>query len=189
VWVFQDGNLSGLLGFTATGTLDTSIPILMFCLAFGVSMDYEVSLLSRIKEEYDRTGDNAAAVAMGLARTGEIVTTAAVLLATVLVIFATSGVTLIKLFGVGLALAVIMDATLIRLCLVPAVMKLAGHANWWLPPQLRQLHHRFKISELDAEYAAAESARNVVPRPLVPIPGSSERRLEQPRDNTPIHHE
>ncbi|MGQ0776880.1 MAG: MMPL family transporter, partial [Pseudonocardiales bacterium] len=152
VWVFQDGNLSGLLGFTATGTLDTSIPILMFCLAFGVSMDYEVFLLSRIKEEYDRTGDNAAAVAMGLARTGKIVTTAAVLLATVLVIFATSGVTLIKLFGVGLALALVMDATLIRMCLVPAVMKLAGQANWWLPLPLRRFHQSFKISELETKY-------------------------------------
>ncbi|MGH3940755.1 MAG: MMPL family transporter [Pseudonocardiaceae bacterium] len=182
VWVFQDGNLSGLLGFTATGTLDTSIPILMFCLAFGVSMDYEVSLLSRIKEEYDRTGDNTVAVAMGLARTGEIVTMGAVLLATVLVIFATSGVTLIKLFGVGLALALVIDATLIRLCLVPAVMKLAGQANWWLPHPLRQIHHRFKISELDAEYAAAESARDISPKHLTSIPEPSEQY-----DSTSVH--
>ncbi|MGH3931373.1 MAG: IS701 family transposase, partial [Pseudonocardiaceae bacterium] len=169
VWVFQDGNLSDLLGFTATGTLDTSIPILMFCLAFGVSMDYEVFLLSRIKEEYDRTGDNTAAIAMGLARTGKIVTTAAVLLATVLAIFATSGVTLIKLFGVGLALAVLMDVTLIRLCLVPAVLKLAGQANWWLPHPLRRFHQRFKISELEAQYTV-EATRDFAPRQELRLP-------------------
>ncbi|MGI9002886.1 MAG: SDR family oxidoreductase [Pseudonocardia sp.] len=146
VWVFQEGHLSDLLGFTATGTLDLSIPILMFCLAFGVSMDYEVFLLSRIKEAYDRTGDNAGAVATGLARTGGIITAAALLLATVLVIFATSGVTLVKLFGLGIALAVVIDATLVRLCLVPAVMKLAGRANWWLPRRLRPFHDRFQIT-------------------------------------------
>src|ERR671919_2757149 len=109
-WIFQDGNLSGLLGFTATGTLDTSMPILMFCIAFGLSMDYEVFLLSRIKEEYDRTGDNVGSVAMGLERTGRIVTAAAAVLSVVFIAFATSGITFIKMFGVGMALAVVMDA-------------------------------------------------------------------------------
>ncbi|MGH3916818.1 MAG: MMPL family transporter [Pseudonocardiaceae bacterium] len=182
VWVFQDGHLSGLLGFTATGTLDTSIPILMFCLAFGVSMDYEVFLLSRIKEEYDRTGDNTTAVAMGLARTGGIVTAAAALLATVLIVFATSGVILIKLFGIGLALAVIVDATLIRLCLVPAAMKLAGPANWWLPRPLRRIHPRFISSEAHHK-GIAEGTRDFAPRHPALIPGSSESRLEQRGEN------
>jgi RND superfamily putative drug exporter len=149
VWVFQDGNLSGVLDFTATGTLDMQMPILMFCMAFGLSMDYEVFLLSRIKEEYDRTGDNTAAVAMGLERTGRIVTAAAALLAIVFVAFATSGVTIIKLVGVGLALAVVMDATLVRATLVPAFMRMAGRANWWAPRPLRLLYQRFGISDAE----------------------------------------
>ncbi|MGH2673231.1 MAG: MMPL family transporter, partial [Actinomycetota bacterium] len=147
VWIFQEGNLSDLLGFTATGTLDTSMPILMFCIAFGLSMDYEVFLLSRIKEEYDRTGDNEASVAMGLERTGRIVTAAAALLAVVFIAFATSGITFIKMFGIGMALAVIMDATLIRAALVPAFMRLAGNANWWAPAPLRRLHDRVGLRE------------------------------------------
>jgi len=147
VWIFQEGNLSGLLNFTATGTLDTSMPILMFCIAFGLSMDYEVFLLSRIKEEYDRTGENEASVAMGLERTGRIVTAAAALLAVVFIAFATSGITFIKMFGVGMALAVIMDATLIRAALVPAFMRLAGNANWWAPAPLRRLHDRIGLRE------------------------------------------
>ncbi len=147
VWVFQEGHLSGALGFTPTGMIDTTTPILMFCIAFGLSMDYEVFLLSRIKEEYDRTGDNAASVAMGLERTGRIVTAAAGLLAVVFVAFATSQITFIKLLGVGMALAVLMDATLIRGTLVPAFMRLAGKANWWAPAWLRRVHDRFGISE------------------------------------------
>ena len=147
VWVFQEGRMSDLLNFTATGTLDTTTPILMFCVAFGLSMDYEVFLLSRIKEEYDKTKDNTRSVAVGLERTGRIVTAAALLLAVVFIAFATSEITFIKLFGVGLALAVLMDATLIRAALVPAFMKLAGDANWWAPPPLRRLHERFGFSE------------------------------------------
>ena len=147
VWVFQEGRMSDLLNFTATGTLDTTTPILMFCVAFGLSMDYEVFLLSRIKEEYDKTKDNTRSVAVGLERTGRIVTAAALLLAVVFIAFATSEITFIKLFGVGLALAVLMDATLIRAALVPSFMKLAGDANWWAPPPLRKLHDRFGFSE------------------------------------------
>jgi putative drug exporter of the RND superfamily len=147
VWIFQDGNLSGVLDFTATGTIATTMPILMFCIAFGLSMDYEVFLLSRIKEEYDASGDNVSSVALGLERTGRIVTAAAALLAVVFLAFATSQVTFIKLFGLGLALAVILDATLIRAVLVPAFMRLAGDANWWAPAPLRRLHDRFGISE------------------------------------------
>ena len=151
VWVFQEGNLSGVLDFTPTGTLDTTTPILMFCVAFGLSMDYEVFLLSRIKEEHDRTGDNVSSVALGLERTGRIVTAAAVLIAVVFIAFATSNVTFIKLFGVGLTLAVLIDAFLIRATLVPAFMRLAGEANWWAPGPLRRFQQRYGISERDAE--------------------------------------
>jgi RND superfamily putative drug exporter len=147
VWIFQDGHLSESLDFIVTGTIDVTSPILMFCIAFGLSMDYEVFMLSRIKEEYDRTGDNQAAVAMGLERTGGIVTAAAAILSIVFVAFVTSAVTFIKLFGIGLTLAVLMDATLVRATLVPAFMRLAGRANWWAPGWMRKIHDRFGISE------------------------------------------
>ncbi len=147
VVIFQNGRGSGLLDFTPTGTLDTTTPILMFCVAFGLSMDYEVFLLSRIKEEHDRGAGTVESVARGLERTGRIVTAAAALLAIVFLAFATSGVTFIKLFGIGLTLAVLMDATLIRGALVPAFMRLAGEANWWAPAPLRRLHNRFGFSE------------------------------------------
>ncbi|MCZ7526549.1 MAG: MMPL family transporter [Acidimicrobiia bacterium] len=148
VWVFQDGHLAGLLGFTPTGTLVASVPVLMFCVAFGLSMDYEVFLLSRIKEEYDRSGDNTTSVALGLERTGRIVTAAAVLISVVFVAFASSGVTFVKMFGIGLALAVLIDAFVIRATLVPAFMRLAGRANWWAPPRLRRIHERFGFGEV-----------------------------------------
>jgi len=147
VWIFQHGNLSGALDFTSTGALDVTMPILMFCIAFGLSMDYEVFLLSRIKEEYDRTGDNTASVALGLERTGRIVTAAALLLSIVFVAFATSSVTFIKMFGVGLTIAVLADASLVRATLVPAFMRLAGRANWWAPKWMRKVYDRFGISE------------------------------------------
>ena len=147
VWLFQEGHLAGFLGFTPTGTIDTSMPVLLFCIAFGLSMDYEVFLLSRIKEEHDRTGDTVAAVATGLERTGRIVTTAAALLAIVFLAFATSKVSFIQLFGIGTALAIVVDATLIRALLVPAFMRLAGRANWWAPRPLRRLHDRIGLSE------------------------------------------
>ena len=147
VWIFQQGHGAGLLDFTATGLTDTTTPILMFCIAFGLSMDYEVFLLSRIKEEYDRTGDNEASVAAGLEHTGRIVTAAALLLSVTFLAFATSGITFIKLFGLGLAMAVIMDATIVRATLVPAFMKLAGDANWWAPAPLKRLQQRFGLHE------------------------------------------
>jgi putative drug exporter of the RND superfamily len=159
VWVFQDGNGSGLLGFTATGLTDISMPILMFCVAFGLSMDYEVFLLSRMKEEYDRTGDNDLAVATGIEKTGRLVTAAALLLSITFFAFATSGVTFIKLFGLGLAVAVLVDAFIVRSTLVPALMKLAGDWNWWAPGPLRRLHDRFGISEGEVPSEAPASAR------------------------------
>jgi RND superfamily putative drug exporter len=151
VWIFQDGHLSSFLDFTPTGMLDTTTPVLMFCVAFGLSMDYEVFLLSRIKEEYDKTGDNTTAVATGLARTGRIITAAALLISVVFLSFATSSVSFIKLFGVGLTVAVLMDATVVRATLVPAFMRLAGNANWWAPAPLRRLYERVGLSEAHAE--------------------------------------
>jgi RND superfamily putative drug exporter len=153
VWIFQQGHLSGVLSFTPTGMLDTTTPVLMFCVAFGLSMDYEVFLLSRIKEEYDLTGDNVHSVAVGLERTGGIVTALAVLISVVFLAFATSKITFIKLFGIGMATAVLMDATLIRALLVPAFMRVAGAANWWAPAPLRKLYRRFNFSDIDSEYA------------------------------------
>ncbi|MFF4353099.1 MMPL family transporter [Streptomyces sp. NPDC001530] len=148
VWVFQDGHLSGLLGdFTVTGFLPATLPVLMFCVAFGLSMDYEVFVLSRIKEEYDRTGDTVRAVVFGLQRSGGVVTAAAAVLSIVLVAIGTSKITNMKMLGLGLALAVLMDAIVVRGVLVPAMMRLLGRANWWAPRPLRRLHTRFGISE------------------------------------------
>jgi RND superfamily putative drug exporter len=148
VWVFQEGHLTGLIGDPiVTGALDTTTPILMFCVLFGLSMDYEVFLLSRIKEEWDATGDNTRAVAVGLERTGALVTAAAALLALVFLSFVTSGISFIKLLGLGTAIAVLMDATLVRGALVPAFMRLMGPANWWAPRPLKALHARFGLAE------------------------------------------
>jgi len=147
VWIFQEGHLSNVLDFTPTGSIDVSTPILNFCIAFGLSMDYEVFLLSRIKEEHDNGADNETAVAVGLERSGRIVTAAAALIAIVFVAFATSRVSFIKLSGVGMALAVLIDAFIIRGTLVPAFMRVAGDLNWWAPKSLRRLHDRIGISE------------------------------------------
>ncbi|MFI8104271.1 MMPL family transporter [Streptomyces sp. NPDC086023] len=147
VWVFQEGHLSGLLGFTATGDIETTLPVLMFCIAFGLSMDYGVFLISRIKEEYERTGDHEGAVRAGLAKTGGLITAAAVILAVVMVAIGSSRVTNTKMLGLGIALAVLMDAMVVRGLLVPAVMKLTGRATWWAPRPLRALHDRFGLSE------------------------------------------
>ena len=149
VWVFQGGHGAELLDFTPTGMTDLTTPILMFCIAFGLSMDYEVFLLSRIAEEHRRGADNTTAVAMGLQRTGRIVTAAAALLAVTFLAFATSGISFIKLFGLGLALAVLMDATVVRALLVPAFMRLAGDANWWAPGWMRRIHDHIGLSEGD----------------------------------------
>jgi RND superfamily putative drug exporter len=163
VWIFQEGNLSGILDFTATGMLDTTTPVLMFCVAFGLSMDYEVFLLSRIKEEYDKTGDNTKSVATGLARTGRIVTAAALLISVVFLSFAASSVSFIKLFGVGLTLAVLMDATIVRATLVPAFMRLAGRANWWAPAPLKRVYERIGLSEGRAEEALLDLRAPIPP--------------------------
>ncbi|MCT9076475.1 MMPL family transporter [Streptomyces fulvoviolaceus] len=147
VWVFQDGHLSGLLGFTSPGSIETTLPVLMFCVAFGLSMDYGVFLLSRIKEEYDRTGDHDEAVRHGVQRTGGLITAAAVILAVVMIAIGTSRVTNTKMLGLGIALAVLMDAMVVRSLLVPAIMRLTGRATWWAPGPLRRFHERFGVSE------------------------------------------
>lgn len=147
VWVFQEGHLSGLLGFDPTGAVDLFMPVLIFIFAFGLSMDYEVFLLSRIKEVHDATGDNDTAVAVGLQRTGKIITSAALLIVVVFAGFAAGEVLSIKQLGFGLALAVIVDATIVRSLLVPATMKLLGEWNWWAPAPLRRFHDRFGLRE------------------------------------------
>ncbi|MDW4899688.1 MMPL family transporter [Streptomyces californicus] len=165
VWVFQDGNLSGLLGFTSTGDIETTLPVLMFCVAFGLSMDYGVFLISRMKEEYDRTGDHEHSVTFGLRHTGGLITAAAVILAVVMVAIGTSRVTSTKMLGLGIALAVLMDAMVVRGLLVPAVMKLMGRSTWWAPTPLRAFHRRFGLSEGESAPAAAASAPAPAPAP------------------------
>jgi len=147
VWIFQDGNLSGLLDFTPTGTLEATQPILVLAIVFGLSMDYEVFLMSRIRERYLLTGDNTEAVATGLQRTGGLITTAALLLVVVIGAFSLSGITFIKLIGVAMAIAIVVDATVVRALLVPATMRLLGRWNWWAPAPLRRLHDRVGLRE------------------------------------------
>ncbi|GHE62228.1 MMPL family transporter [Streptomyces capitiformicae] len=147
VWIFQDGHLSDLLAFTSPGSIETTLPVLMFCVAFGLSMDYGVFLLSRIKEEYDHTGDHAASVRFGLQRTGGLITAAAVILAVVMIAIGTSRVTNTKMLGLGIALAVLMDAMVVRSLLVPAVMRLTGRATWWAPAPFKRFHERFGLTE------------------------------------------
>ena len=149
-WIFQDGHLSGLLGFTSPGYLDVTQPILMLAIIFGLSMDYEVFLLSRVREEWDRTGDNTTAVANGLQRSGRIITSAALLLAVVIGAFATSEILLMKMIGIGMLVAVLLDATIVRALLVPATMRLLGTANWWAPGPLRRWWERHGIRESES---------------------------------------
>jgi RND superfamily putative drug exporter len=147
VLIFQDGHLSGLLNFTATGAIDPAMPILMLAMLFGISMDYEVFLLSRVREQYDLTGSNTAAVAAGVQRTGSIITSAALLFIIVIGAFATSGITFIKMTGVGMAIAILLDATIVRALLVPATMRLMGRATWWAPGPLAKIYGKYGIRE------------------------------------------
>jgi putative drug exporter of the RND superfamily len=146
VLIFQDGHLSGWLGFTPL-PLDTSMLVLLFCIAFGLSMDYEVFVLSRIKEQHDEGVALTDSVTTGLARSGRIISMAAVILSVSFFAFGTSSVSFIQLFGIGTGLAVLIDATLVRGILVPAAMRLLGHAAWWSPAPMRRLHNRFGITE------------------------------------------
>ena len=142
-WIFVEGHLQSLIGgFTVTGTLDTSTMVLIAVVAFGLSMDYEIFLLSRIKEEHDRGASNEDAVAFGLQRSGRIITAAALILTAVFAAFLISGVTSIKMMGLGVAFAILLDATVIRALLVPALMRLFGSWNWWAPRWMK----RFSVS-------------------------------------------
>ncbi|MGH2467857.1 MAG: MMPL family transporter [Candidatus Limnocylindrales bacterium] len=150
VWIFQDGNLSAILGFHPLGYVETTQPVILFCVLFGLSMDYEVFLLTRMKEAHDRTGDNATAVAQGLERSGRIVTSAAAIVVIVAGSFAFADVVLVKALGVGMAIAVALDATVVRALLVPATMRLLGEWNWWLPAPLeRWVASRLPVIEAD----------------------------------------
>ncbi|MGW6424930.1 MMPL family transporter [Nocardia sp. NPDC055053] len=160
VWGFQNGALAGVLGFAPTGSIEPSIPILMFCIAYGLSMDYEVFLLARIKEDYDRTGDPIGSIPRGVARSAPLVTAAALILAASFAVYSTGEVVFLQQLGIGMALTVAVDATLVRGVLVPALMRLAGRANWWAPGPLHRLHDRFGLRE--ARHAGGSPDRNGV---------------------------
>jgi len=147
VLIFQHGNLESLLGYRGEGALDATQPILTFAVGFGLSTDYGVFLLSRIKEARDAGAPNSEAVAIGLERTGRIVTAAALLFAVAVGAFATSEITFIKELGIGNALAVLIDASIVRALLVPSLMRLLGSANWWAPRPLRRVYERFGLRE------------------------------------------
>ena len=139
VWIFQEGHLAHLLDFTPLGFVEASLPVIMFCVLFGLSMDYEVFLLSRIREEWDASGDNARSVALGLQRSGQIITSAALIVVVVTASFVTADVVIIKALGLGIAIAVALDASVVRALLVPATMELLGRVNWWIPRSLDRL--------------------------------------------------
>ena len=149
VWIFQQGHLSTLLGFAPT-SIDPTVPVLLFCIVFGLSMDYEVMLLTRIQEEYRKTGDNAHAVAEGLERSGRLITGAAAIMVCVFLAFGLAEVVLIKAIGLGLAIAVLIDASVVRALIVPAVMRLLGRLNWWAPDPLARLHGWTGLGESSA---------------------------------------
>ena len=149
VWIFQDGHLSAQLGFTP-GPIDPTLPVIMFCTVFGLSMDYEVLLLSRMQEEYLKEHDNTHAVAMGLERSGRLITGAAAIMVGVFTAFALADIVLIKAIGLGMAIAVAIDATLVRALVVPATMRLLGNLNWWAPGPLARLQRRIGLSEAAA---------------------------------------
>jgi RND superfamily putative drug exporter len=139
VWIFQDGHFNSVLRFEPLGFVEASLPIIMFCVLFGLSMDYEVFLLSRVREEWERSGDNTHSVAVGLQRSGRIITSAALIVVVVTASFVSADVILIKALGLGIALAVFLDATIVRALLVPATMRLLGSWNWWMPAWLARL--------------------------------------------------
>jgi RND superfamily putative drug exporter len=146
VWIFQDGHLAGL-GTTPTGTLVANMPVLLFCIAFGLSMDYEVFLVARIREFWLETGQSDESVALGIAYTGRIITAAALIMSISFAALIAANVSFMRMFGLGLTLAVLVDATLIRMVLVPAFMHLMGGSNWWAPRWLTRVHNRLGFSE------------------------------------------
>jgi trehalose monomycolate/heme transporter len=171
-WIFADGHLEGLLGYSSTGFLDATQPIFMLAILVGLSMDYEVFLLSRVREQWDRTHDtvpdpklrNSQAVAVGLQKTGRIITSAALLLAVVIGAFSTSGIVFMKMIGVGMLVALLVDATIVRALLVPATMKLLGRWNWWAPGPMRRFWERYGVRDGD------EAGVAISPPPGAPAP-------------------
>jgi putative drug exporter of the RND superfamily len=145
-WIFQDGHLAGLLGVTAR-PMDVAMTVLLFCITFGLSMDYEVFVISRVKEMHDQGAEPSVAVSEGLARTGRIVSTAAGLLAVTFFAFGTGTVSFLQMFGIGSGLAILIDATLVRGVLVPAAMRVLGPAAWYSPAPLRRVHARVALGE------------------------------------------
>lgn len=190
VWAFQDGHLASVLGFTSTGTIEATVTVLILAVVFGLSMDYELFLLSRVRAEWLRTGDNTVAVAVGLQKTGGIITSAALLLLVVIGAFSTAGITIVKLLGVGMFVAIVVDATLVRALLVPATMRLLGSANWWLPASLRRLHKRVDLHAEPTPRAlpSADTAtgERVIranpdgPGPVIPVVHRQEAPQESP---------
>jgi RND superfamily putative drug exporter len=167
VWIFQDGHLAAF-GTTATGTLVVTMPALLFCIAFGLSMDYEVIMVSRIHEYWlaskKTPADNDESVALGVARTGRVITAAALIMSISFAAMIAAQVSFMRMFGLGLTLAVLGDATLMRMLLVPAFMHVMGRFNWWAPKPLARLRQRLPISELTPPPAppAAELSHSVV---------------------------
>jgi RND superfamily putative drug exporter len=147
VWIFQDGHLARWLHFTP-GPIEVATPVVMFCVLFGLSMDYEVLLLSRIREEYERTGDNEHAVGRGLEHTGRLITGAAAIMAGVFFGFGLAHTVVIKAMGMAMGLAVIIDATIVRALLVPATMRLLGRFNWWAPAPVIWLYRRLTATTI-----------------------------------------
>ena len=154
VWIFQEGNLSRQLGFTPQ-SIDPTVPVILFSIVFGMSMDYEVLLISRIQEEYRRTGDNQAGVAMGLEKSGRLITGAAAIMVAVFLAFGLSNFVIIKAIGIGLAIAIAIDATIVRILIVPSIMRILGRANWWAPRPLVWLHRRIGAGESRAVVSVA----------------------------------
>ena len=179
VWGFQDGHLAGVLDFTPTGTIEATTIILILAMVFGLSMDYEVFLLSRIREEWDRVHDNRAAVAHGMQKTGGIISQAALLILVVIGAFSMAGITVVKLLGVGMFVAVVVDASLVRSLLVPATMRYLGDANWWLPGPLAKLHRRIDLREVDELPSGPRERRPADRRPV------DRRPAERPAERRP----
>ncbi len=153
VWIFQDGRFETLLNFKSPGNIELTVPVVMFAVVFGLAMDYELFLLSRIREAYDRTQDTRASVSQGLEQTGQIITRAALLLVAVMIGFISADMLLVKELGVGMAIAIIVDATVVRALLVPATMQLLGHYNWWAPRRLSRWWraHSLGVDERDPQ--------------------------------------
>ncbi|MFJ8433856.1 MMPL family transporter [Kitasatospora sp. NPDC094019] len=182
--IFQDGHLHDLLGFTPIGAIDADFPVLIVAIAFGLAMDYEVLLLSRIKESYDRTGDPVGSVAIGLQRTGRIISSAALLMVVVVCGFLVSSIAFLQMIGVGLVIAIVVDATLVRVVLVPATMKLLGHRAWWAPAPLRRIRRRPALPPAARGARRTGGAGPVRPGSTDgPRPGAEDRRAVDVRDS------